>query len=66
MRVTAWDPAADAEENLRSRVADVWPILERLGMDENASPDNLHFAPSLAEAVCDAEFIQENTPERSD
>lgn len=64
MTVTAWDPAADAEAKLRQRVADAWPILERLGLHENASLDNLHFADSLVGAVADAQFVQESVPER--
>ncbi|MCB8942296.1 MAG: L-carnitine dehydrogenase [Ardenticatenaceae bacterium] len=64
MRVTAWDPAPDAERKLRERVTAVWPKLERLGLHPDASPDNLHFAPTLAEAVAEAQFVQENVPER--
>lgn len=64
MTVTAWDPAPDAEAKLRARIADIWPILERLGLHEDASPENLHFADSLATAVADAEFVQESVPER--
>ena len=64
MIVQAWDPAPDAEATGRERVAAAWPILERLGLHPNAAPENLHFTDSLAEAVADAEFVQENVPER--
>ena len=64
MTVMAWDPAPGAEEKLRDRVTAVWPKLERLGLHPEASPDKLHFVPTLAEAVAQAEFVQENTPER--
>jgi len=64
MKVTAWDPAPDAENKLRSRVATAWPILERIGLHPEATPDNLHFAQSLASAVADAQFVQESVPER--
>lgn len=64
MTVTAWDPAPAAEAQLRQRVAAVWPILQRLGLHPNASPDNLHFSPTLAQAVATAEFVQESVPER--
>ncbi|MEZ4708232.1 MAG: 3-hydroxyacyl-CoA dehydrogenase NAD-binding domain-containing protein [Caldilineaceae bacterium] len=64
MTVTAWDPAPDAEPKLHQRIADVWPVLERLGLHPNASPANLRWANSLAEAVADAQFVQESTPER--
>ena len=65
MKVTVWDPDPEAEAKLRERLKTaVWPKLERLGLKEGASLDNLSFAPTLAEAVANAEFIQENTPER--
>lgn len=64
MMVTAWDPAAGAEEKLRDRITAVWAKLTRLGLHPEASPDKLHFVPTLAEAVAQAEFVQENTPER--
>lgn len=64
MTVTAWDPAPDAEAKLRQRVADAWPILDRLGLHADAAPENLRFAGSLAEAVADAQFVQESVPER--
>lgn len=64
MQVRAWDPAGDAEGKVRERLTAVWPILTRLGLHPNASPDNLTFCATLEEAVTDAQFIQENTPER--
>lgn len=65
-QVVAWDPAPDAEEKLRSLVASAWPALERLGLAEGASMDHLSVAPTLAEAVADADFVQESAPERLD
>ena len=65
-QVVAWDPAPDAEEKLRSLVASAWPALERLGLAEGASMDHLRVAPTLAEAVADADFVQESAPERLD
>jgi carnitine 3-dehydrogenase len=62
--VVAADPADGAEERLRRWVEDFWPALETIGLAEGASKDNLSFTPSLTEAVRDAEFIQENGPER--
>lgn len=64
MQVRAWDPASDAEEKVRERLTAVWPTLTRLGLHPNASPNNLTFCATLEEAVADAQFIQENTPER--
>ncbi len=65
MHVKVWDPAPDAEEKFRTRLNEtIMPTLERLGMWEGASAENITFAPTLEEAVADAQFIQENTPER--
>ncbi|MCB5911931.1 3-hydroxyacyl-CoA dehydrogenase NAD-binding domain-containing protein [Streptomyces pinistramenti] len=62
--VTAWDPAADAEEKLRRLVAAAWPALEQIGLADGASQDRLTVAPTLAEAVADAQFVQESAPEK--
>ena len=64
MQVAAWDPAPDAEAKIRQRIVDVWPLLERIGLHEDAAPENLLFAPTLAEAVTNAALVQESTPER--
>ncbi|GGN33328.1 L-carnitine dehydrogenase [Streptomyces kronopolitis] len=62
--VTAWDPAPDAEEKLRRLVAAAWPALEQMGTAEGAAPERLTVAGSLAEAVADADFVQESAPEK--
>ena len=64
--VVAWDPAPDGETRLRELVRAAWPALEALGLAETAAPDRLSFAPTLAAAVGDAEFVQESAPERLD
>ncbi|SDL84712.1 3-hydroxyacyl-CoA dehydrogenase [Geodermatophilus siccatus] len=64
--VTATDPGPGAEERLRADVAAHWPVLERLGLAEGASTDRLAFTADAAEAVADADFVQENGPERED
>jgi carnitine 3-dehydrogenase len=61
--VVATDPSPGAEERLRSDVAAIWPTLQP---DAGGSPDRLAFTPDAAEAVADAEFVQENGPERED
>jgi carnitine 3-dehydrogenase len=65
LRVTATDPAPDAERRLRDAVAAAWPVLERLG-PLTGSPDALRFEPELERALADADFVQENGPERED
>lgn len=61
--VVAWDPGPQAPERLERLVRDAWPALERLGLSEGAAPDRLRFAGDLAEALTDAEFVQESSPE---
>jgi len=64
--VVATDPAPEAEERLRADVAAHWPVLERIGLAEGASVDRLTFTADPAEAARDADFVQENGPERDD
>lgn len=61
--VVAHDPAPGAEARLRQHVANAWPALERLGLADGADPARLAFSTELAEAVAEADFIQENAPE---
>ena len=61
--VVAWDPGSGAAERLAAFVGSAWPVLERLGLHPDASPDRLRFAGSLAEAADGAEFVQESAPE---
>lgn len=62
--VIATDPDVSAESRLRASVARAWESLERIGLAEGASMDKLRFEPNLERAVSDADFIQENAPER--
>jgi hypothetical protein len=62
--VVGSDPAPAAEARLRARVDEFWATLETLGLDDGASRKNLVFAASVADAVRDAELVQENGPER--
>ena len=66
MDVVATDPAPDAEDRLREAVAAAWPVLEGVGLAAGASPDRLAFTSDVREAVSDADFVQENGPERED
>ena len=65
LEVIAYDPAPEAEARLRQKIDDVWPTLERLGLNPQADPSRLSFAPDIASAVGEAEFVQENVPERT-
>jgi 3-hydroxyacyl-CoA dehydrogenase len=64
--VVATDPAPDAEKNLRHYVDGAWPVLEQLGLASVASKERLSFTTSMADAVKDVDFIQENGPEKPD
>ncbi|MCP3027153.1 3-hydroxyacyl-CoA dehydrogenase NAD-binding domain-containing protein [Halobacillus sp. A5] len=61
--VVATDPAQGAEERMRQAVDHAWPYVEALGLAEGASKERLTFEGELADAVKDADFIQENVPE---
>jgi carnitine 3-dehydrogenase len=62
--VTATDPAPTAEAALRSYVAAAWDAATTLGLSPGASPDRLRFTAEMRHAVADADFVQENAPER--
>lgn len=62
--VVAADPAPDAEATLRRTVATQWPTMQTIGLADGATPDRLAFAPSLEAAAAEADFVQENGPER--
>jgi carnitine 3-dehydrogenase len=64
--VTAWDPAPNAEQTLRGKIANAWPALTRVGLADGADPARLRFCPTVEEAVRDADFIQESAPEVED
>jgi carnitine 3-dehydrogenase len=62
--VVATDPAPNAEENLRKYVDEAWEQLTILGLTPGASRDRLSFTANLQEALANADFVQENAPER--
>ena len=64
--VVATDPAPNAEEALRKYVAQAWGLLSQYGLAPNASMDRLEFTSSMQAALGEAEFVQENGPERPD
>ena len=64
--VVATDPAPNAEANLRKYVDEAWPLLTSVGLSDSASRDRLTFTTSLQDALADADFVQENGPERPD
>jgi 3-hydroxyacyl-CoA dehydrogenase len=62
--VDVWDPRPEAEAYVRRSIAAAWPAMARLGMVEGASPDAWRFVDTPEAAVSEADFTQENAPER--
>src|SRR4051812_7154537 len=62
--VVATDPAPNAEANLRKYVDEAWGILTDIGLSAGASRDRLSFTTNMKEALSQADFVQENGPER--
>jgi len=64
--VVATDPGPQAETNLRKYVDDAWPLLMQVGLSAGASRDRLTFTPDMSRALAEADWVQENAPERPD
>jgi 3-hydroxyacyl-CoA dehydrogenase len=64
--VVATDPGPQAEANLRQYVDDAWPLLTQVGLSPGASRDRLTFSPDMNRALAQADWVQENAPERPD
>src|SRR4029077_19901394 len=61
--VDGYAPSPAAHADLRRMVEASWPLLERMGLREGASPDRLTFHDTLPAAVAGADLVQENAPE---
>ena len=64
--VVATDPGPQAEANLRKYVDDAWPLLTQVSLSPGASRDRLTFTPDMNRALAQADWVQENAPERPD
>src|SRR6266702_5996614 len=64
--VVATDPAPNAEANLRKYVDGAWKQLTAIGLTPGATKDRLAFTSNMGEALAQADFVQENGPERPD
>lgn len=64
--VIATDPAPNAEANLRKYVDEAWPALTKIGLSPGSSRDRLSFTTDMKAALAQADFVQENGPERVD
>src|ERR1700747_1795136 len=59
-------PGPNAEANLRRYIDAAWKDLTTIGLSPNASRDHLQFTLDMKKALCDADFVQENGPERAE
>lgn len=66
INVVATDPGPDAEAKLRASLENARPAAEELYGSPDVAPGTLTFVASVEEAVANADFIQENAPERED
>src|SRR5262250_1091120 len=62
--VAVFDTLASAEKSTRDYVEQAWPALVDLGLVRSGAPGKLSFHRSASAAVRDADFVQENVPER--
>jgi carnitine 3-dehydrogenase len=62
--VAAFDTAETTEAATRSYIDMAWPALTELGLVKASAPGRITFHRSVADAVKDADFIQECVPER--
>ncbi len=64
LEVVVSDPAPGAAGATQRLIDAAWPALERLGMLPGADPHAWRFVADPVAAVADAQFVQENAPER--
>src|SRR6202795_4118675 len=64
--VIVTDPAPNAEPNLRKYIDEAWKDLTNIGLSKGASRDRLTFTTDMKKALSQADFVQENGPERPD
>lgn len=66
MQVVVSDPQPDIAQKVRDYVAQATPALNALGFSMDDAARNLSFEPDIEKAVRNADFVQENGPERLD
>src|SRR6516225_3447800 len=59
--VDVYDPGPRARHGLARMLAEIWPLMERIGLRPGASPDRLTFHADLESAITDADIVQEST-----
>jgi carnitine 3-dehydrogenase len=64
--VIATDPDSGAEASVRHYIDTAWQGLKVLGISPKGSPEHLCFKSNIAEAVAEADFIQESGPDHKE
>ncbi len=64
LEVDVFDPAENTEASVRAYIANAWPVVQRLTGDAKGNPDAVRFFRDAGDAVAEAQFIQENVPEK--
>ena len=64
--VIATNPDSKAESKLRNYIDAAWKELSIIGLLPGATRDRLTFTLNMKEALSNADFVQENAPERPD
>ena len=64
--VIATNPDPNAESKLRKYIDAAWKELTIIGLSPRATRDRLTFTSNMKEALSEADFVQENAPERPD
>lgn len=65
LTVRVSDPRPDLAEAVAAALAEFTPHLAAQGLDVDGLGDRVHLAGDVAEAVRDADFVQENGPRTS-
>lgn len=63
LRVTAWDPSADAEVQIRQRVANAWTTMPYATCTLDEAMQNFRMADTVETCVAGADLVQESAPE---
>ncbi len=62
--VRAWDPGPGAADKARASIDAAWRAMSRRGLAPGANLERLVFFDSVEACVAEADFVQENAPER--
>lgn len=63
LKVTAWDPAPDAQAQIRQRVAHAWSTMTYATRSLQDAMQDLNVVDSVEQCVAQADLVQESAPE---